>query len=98
MSRERIYDNRAIAAMIAEFDVRERLAGAATRPIEALRKYLDGLTRSGQPLPLWGAHPNRQLIAKACRFSRQEFNRDPALLAELSRYEKLNRAAAFQRS
>ena len=98
MSRERIYDNRAIAAMIAEFDVRERLAGAATRPIEALRKYLDGLKRSRQPLPLWGAHPNMKLIAKTCCFSRKEFNRDPALVAELNAYAKLHRAGAAQRS
>lgn len=98
MSRERIYDNPVIAQMIAEFDKQEQLAGAAARPIEALKQYLDGLKRSGQPLPLWGAHPNMKLIAKTCRFSRKEFNRDPALLAELSRYEKLNRAAASQRS
>jgi hypothetical protein len=98
MSRERIYDNPAIAAMIAEFDKAERLTGVATRPIEALRQYLNGLKRSRQPLPLWGAHPNMKLIAKTCRFSRKEFDRDPALVAELNAYAKLHRAGAAQRS
>jgi len=86
MSRERIYDNPEIAKLIHDFDKREKAGGTATRPIESLRRYLDELTTNGQSLPLWGHHPNKLLIANACGFSRQEFNRDPKLIQALESY------------
>lgn len=98
MSRERIYDNAEIAKLIADFDKLERSAGAATRPIDALRQYLHDAKKSGTSLPLWGGRPNKLLIAQACGFSRQEFSRDPALLAELRAYAKVRRPVASQHS
>lgn len=98
MSRERIYDNAEIAKMIADFDKLERSAGAATRPIDALRQYLHDVKKSGTSLPLWGGRPNKLMIAQACGFCRQEFSRDPELMAELNSYAKSHRSAASRRS
>lgn len=89
--RSVFYKNKQIAKLLSDFDLAETQRNPDLRriaPVEALENYLSNLSKSGQKPPLRGNKPNLRAIAEICRFKRDCFYEDSALLSKLDDFVK----------
>jgi hypothetical protein len=84
--RRVLYKYPAVVALLDEFDGNERQSGAGDSPIVMLKRYLNNLRDSGQPLPRYGGKLNKVAIAKAGNFCRDFFYKNPEVAAHLKAY------------
>lgn len=61
------------------------------QPVEALRHYIEELSRSGKRLPRKGLVPNKVEIARACGFDRGLFTKNAAISELLQRADREDR-------
>jgi hypothetical protein len=88
-SRHVLYAYPAAITLLDEFDRRDRQSGVGEAPFEMLKRYLNKLRSSGQPLPRYGGKVNRVAIARAGNFSRDTFYKNSGAASYLKDYASM---------